>query len=286
MLDQGFSIHYLVMRVAVLALTMGSPSLAKAYDPGHSPRAVEEKPQALREVGIEEHLGDPIDTNLEFVDEDGRSRALRELIKGDKPVLLTFVYYGCPSLCNYHLTGLTAVAKAVPLNIGAEYQFIAVSIDPQETPDLAKQKKENYLKEYGRAVGPGGWHFLTGREENIQALAKQVGFNYHWDTASQQWAHAAAAYVLTPEGKISRYLYGIEFKPQDLRLALLEAGDGRIGTIIDRLVLFCFQFDPAKNRYTLYAYNIMRAGAGITVLILLLLMWPYWLRLKREKEQH
>jgi protein SCO1/2 len=285
MLALRISPSAILKRATFVVLFLIVLSRAHAYRPGETAAATNETPMALEEVGIQERLGSSIDLDLAFVDQEGKAVTLRDYFVTDKPVLLTLVYYGCGTLCNFHLNGLTEVAKKIPLDVGSDFQVVAVSIDPNEGPPTAQDKLTAILKEYGDRGNASGWHFLTGKEESIKALASQVGFKYRWDEKSDQWAHAAAAYIVTPKGAISRYLYGIDFLPQDLRLSLLEAADGNIGSIVDRIVLFCFQFDPTKNRYTLYAYNIMRAGAGATVVVMLLFFLPFWMRMKREKRK-
>lgn len=194
-------------------------------------------------------------------------------------------YYSCPSLCNFHLNGLNDAFKKLKEPVGKEFNFVVVSIEPKETPELAEQKKANYLKAYGRPEGNDGWHFLVGDEDSVRELAKQVGFGYKWDETQQQWAHAAAAFVLTPEGRISRYLYGIDFSPQTMRLSLVEASNGRIGTLADKLTLFCFHFDPKASKYTLAAFNVVRAGGALMVIILAAFLTPFWFRNRRAEKR-
>lgn len=243
-----------------------------------------ETPKQLEGVGIEEHLGATIDLDLTFKNEQGELVPLRSYFKDHKPVLLSLAYYTCPSLCNFHLNGLLDVFKKLNAPLGHEFNAVVVSIDARETPDVARKKKENYIKSYGRPEGADGWHFLVGEETKIRELAKQVGFNYHWDEEQKQWAHAAAAYVITPEGKISRYLYGIDFDPQTLRLSMVEASSGRVGTLVDKLILYCFHFDPKASKYTLYAFNVMRAGGMAIIVILTAFLVPFWVRNRREGE--
>lgn len=234
-----------------------------------------EVPKELEDVRITERLGESIDLNLEFVNEEGEKNPLKTYFDGKRPVLLTLVYYGCPNLCGLHLNGLATAFKKMDWTLGDEFDTIAVSIDPKEKPILAKMKKENYLKFYDRPSSKNGWHFLTGDESQIQKLAGQVGFGYKWDRATKQWVHQAAAYVLTPEGKISRYLYGIDFASKTVRLSLVEASDHKVGNIVDRIVLFCLHYDPAKGTYSLYALNLVRLMAALMVLILVFALIRY-----------
>lgn len=271
----------IVMLLQVFSL-VGVERAALAYDPKNKPLLAHETPEDLKNIGIEEHLGTELDLSVPFKSDDGRDVKLGEFFDGQKPVLLTIVYYNCPSLCNYHLNGLLDVFKKMDMVAGREFRLVAISMDHRETADVASKKKANYLKEYQRPGAESGWHFLTGTEENIKKIADQVGFKFRWDEQGQQYAHASAAIISTPDGKVSRYLYGIEFPPKTLRLALLEAGEGRVGSLVDQLILFCYQFDPAKNKYTLYAFNLVRLGAILMVLILAVILVPAWLREKRR----
>ena len=241
-----------------------------------------EKPVVLDKIGIEEHLGDKIDLSLPFVDDNGTNVTLADYFKG-KPVHLILVYYNCPTLCNIHMNSLITTLGEFEWAAGDKYEFVVVSIDPEESWKLAQLKKKNYLEMISRPDLEKGWHFLTGKEEHIKKLANQIGFKYEWDVTQQQWAHSAASYVLTPEGKISYYHYGISLVPKVFRLSLVEASQNKIGTIMDKLVLFCLQYDPNKKTYAFYAYNIMRVGAFLTVLIMGIFMFRFW-RKQRQLE--
>lgn len=259
---------------------------AWARDVGSPEAGIEnETPQQLEGVGITEHLGDHVNLDLNFRNEQGEVVPLRTYFKDHKPVLLTMAYYSCPSLCNFHLNGLNDAFKKMSSPIGSEFNVVVVSIEPKETPELASAKKASYIKAYGRPEGAAGWHFLVGDEPQIRELAKQVGFGYRWDEEQKQWAHAAAAYVLTPEGRISRYLYGIDFDPKTVRLSLVEASNGRIGTLVDKLILYCFHFDPKASKYTLYAFNVMRSGSVLVVIVLAIFLAPFWFRNRREEKR-
>jgi protein SCO1 len=268
-------------RVCSLALLLFFTLAGNAYDTkvnvtGH------ELPAELGSVGITEKQGQFIDKTLVFKDEQGRERPIGEFFHRRKPVLLAMVYYNCPSLCNFHLNGLTETMKALKWSTGREFELIAVSMDHNEGPELALAKKHNYLKLYDRANSELGWHFLTGSEANVKALADQIGFKFKWLPEKKQFAHAAVTHVLTPDGKISRYLHGIQPEVATLRMSLLEASNGKIGSIVDQMMMFCFQFNPEKNKYTLYAWNIMRLGAVMTVLLLALFLVPVWWREQRR----
>jgi protein SCO1 len=261
----------------------GGSCLALAHNGLAAEGGVEnELPKQLNNVGITEHLGDSVDLNLKFKDETGAVVPLRSFFKGHKPVLLSLAYYSCPSLCNFHLNGLNDAFKKMKNPVGTDFEFVVISIEPKETPALAARKKEAYLNAYGRTEGNSGWHFLVGDQDQIAQLAKQVGFNYHWDAKENQYAHASAAYMLTPEGRISRYLYGIVFDPETLRLSAIESSSGKIGTIVDRLILFCFHYDPSGSKYTLYAFNMVRIGGALMIAVLAAFLIPFWLRSRRE----
>lgn len=216
-------------------------------------------PPALKGVGIHPELGSPLPLELTFTDETANTVSLKNYFDGNRPVLLALVYYECPNLCNHLLDGTVETFKKLDWTVGKEFKFLAVSIDSRETPTLALKKKENYLK---------GGHFLTGKEENIRSLAKAVGFNYYYDEEIQQYAHAAGLFVFTPQGKLARVLNGIQFSPRDLRLALLEASQGKMGTVVDRLLLLCYRYDPHASKYVLFANNLMRGGGAVTLLAL------------------
>jgi protein SCO1 len=226
-------------------------------------------PKELQEVGITEHLGDLVTASeLTFRNEAGEPVKLSSFLGKEHPVLLTLAYYGCPSLCTLTLNGVVNSLKRLELTPGKQFDVVIVSIHPKETHALASAKKEAMLKAYGKPETAAGWHFLTGDEDQIQRLAKQVGFGYKYDPKQQEYAHSAALYVLTPEGKISRYLYGIDYPPSDVRLALVEASNGKIGTVIDRLLLFCYRYDPQSRKYSVYLTRLMQTAAGLTVLVL------------------
>lgn len=226
-----------------------------------------QRPPMLQGVGIEQRLDEPIPAGLSFRDETGKPVRLGDYF-GKRPLILNLVYYQCPMLCGEVLSGLTSAMGLVNFNLGKDFDVITVSIDPRETPEMAAAKKATFLQRYHRAGAAQGWHFLTGDEPNIQALAKAAGWGYEFDAASGQYAHATAILVLTPEGKISRYLYGVEFPPKDLRLALVEASQSKIGGVVDQVLLYCYHYDPATGKYGAVIVNIMRLAGVVTMLIL------------------
>lgn len=267
--------------MAFALLIAGGPVFAHEGFDGREEPIQNETPAELKDVGIDEHLGEPVDLALTFRDESGKTVPLSSFTSGGKPVLLTLAYFNCPSLCNFHLNGLNDAFKGLKEPLGREFEMVVVSIEPKETFELAAKKKESYIRAYGRPEGAAGWHFLTGDQANITKLAQQVGFKYRWDEKEKQYAHASAAYVLTPEGRISRYMYGIVFDPKVLRLSMIEASNGTIGTLVDKLTLFCFHYDPKASKYTVAAFNVMRAGGGLTVLILACFLLPFWFRSRK-----
>lgn len=230
-------------------------------------------PEVLKEITIEQRLGAQVPLDAVFRDETGRAVKLGEYF-GKKPVVLSLVYYECPMLCNQVLNGLVGTMEALKFTAGKEYDVVTVSFDPRETPELAARKKETYLKRYGRDGAAGGWHFLTGDKAEIDKLTEAVGFGYAWDTKSNQFAHASAIMVATPEGKLSHYFYGIEYAPKDVRLGLVEASAGKIGSPVDKLILYCYHYNPTTGKFAPVMMVIRTAGivtvVGLAALIFVL----------------
>jgi protein SCO1/2 len=228
------------------------------------------KPKILESVGLDQKLNAQIPLDLTFRDEHGKAVTIRQLMDG-KPAILELVYYMCPMLCTEVLNGTLNSLKEVPLDLGRDFNVITVSIDPTEKPDLAYAKQTMYTGLYGRPGAAQGWHFLTGDEEQIKQLADAVGYRYVRDPATGQFAHAAGVMVLTPEGKISHYLYGIGYRPRDVRLALIEASSGKIGSPVqDAVLLYCFHYDPATGKYGLVIGNVLHIAGALTVLLIVL----------------
>lgn len=239
--------------------------------------------EELELIGIEEHLGEKIDLDLQFTDESGQSVTLGDYFNQDKPVLLSLVYFTCPMLCNLTMNGMNEAFGQLAWLPGDQYEVVSVSIHPEETPELALTKKNNYMNKLNRPGAENGWHFLTGSKESSEALAAQVGFKYFWNEEQQQYAHASAIYILTADGSISRYMYGISFPETDLRLGLVEAGDGKIGSSYDQLLLYCFHYDPDAKGYVAVAGNIMRLGGGVTLAFVILLVGGLFWRERKIK---
>lgn len=238
----------------------------KTYDPSQSePNGL---PKMLQEVGIEQKLNAQIPLETEFKDENGKPVKLGEFFKSGKPVIVALVYYECPMLCNEVLNGLTGGLKAVSFDAGKEFEVVAISFDARENdkPDLAKNKKENYVNRYERAGTAGGWHFLTGTQSSIDAMTKSVGFNYKYDESTNQFAHAGGFLIATPEGKVSKYFYGIEYAPKDIKLGIMESAQSKIGSPVDQLLLYCYHYDPSTGKYGLQILSVIRIFAVITIL--------------------
>ena len=225
------------------------------------------RPPYLTNVGIEQHLDAQVPADLAFVDDEGRQVKLGDYF-GKKPLILNLVYYNCPMLCGETLAGMTGAMKMVKFDLGSQFEVVTVSFNPQETPQLAAEKKKDYVRRYGRPGAAAGWHFLTGSPDSINALTRAVGFQYQYDAAKNQYAHATAIMVLTPQGRISRYFYGVEFPPKDLRMGLVEASEGKIGNAVDQVLLYCYHYDPAVGKYGAVVSNMLKVGGALTILLL------------------
>jgi protein SCO1 len=220
----------------------------------------------------------PLD--LEFRDETGRTVKLAEYFK-DKPVVLSLVYYNCPRLCTQVLNGFLGALRALPMTPGNEFVSLTVSFDPREQPELAAAKKAEYLSHYKKPGAEAGWHFLTGDEASIKALTRAVGFRYIWDPVTKQYAHASGIMVLTPQGKMSRYFYGIEYAPRDLRFGVIDASAGKVGSLADQIILYCYMYDPDRGTYSLILMRVLRIFAVMTLATLLAL----FIYLRRKEKQ-
>ena len=252
-----------------MGVLSGSARVVKA-------QVVKESDKDLDRITVEEHLGDKIPLDLVFNDDQGQPVKLGDYFNQGKPVVLTLGYYECPMLCNLVFNGLSEAVKQIDWVPGTDFQMVTVSINPEETPQLAFAKKENYLKSLGKPVPETGWMFLTGAEDQSRALADAVGFRYFYDAERDQYAHPAVAILVAADGTISRYLYGIDFARQDFRLALLEASEGKIGDTIDRIILYCFHYDPDAEGYVVVAGNVMKLGGVVTMLVLGLFIGALW----------
>jgi protein SCO1/2 len=260
----------------LLLVACGRPltAFAQYAQPPVGPMPTGNSTEVLKKVGIDQRLNSQLPLDARFRDEAGRDVRLGDYFREGKPVVVTLVYYECPMLCNQVLNGTVGAFQALQFTPGREFEVVTVSFDPREGPELAAKKKDAYLKRYRREGAGAGWHFLTGDKEAIDSLAQAMGFHYVWDEQSQQFAHASAIMVATPEGRLSHYFYGIEYSPKDLRLALVEASAGKIGSPVDTLILYCYHYDPATGKFAPVMAVLRAAGvltvAGVVALLLFL----------------
>ncbi|HET8540382.1 MAG TPA: SCO family protein [Anaeromyxobacter sp.] len=274
-------------RLAALAaaLAAAAPAAARAQfwtrPGGEAPPDV--PPAALQDVRIDERLGNRIPLDLELVDGSGAPFALRSAFDGRRPVVLALVYYDCPMLCGLILSGMAKAMRENGLVLGKDFEAVTVSFDPEEKPAQGAERRRGYLQSMGVPDASRVWPFLVGTAEASRALADAVGFHYAKDAATGEWAHLAAIFVLAPDGTVSRYLYGIEYPPKDLRLALVEAADGKVGTSFDRFLLTCYRYDAATRRYEPYALGIVRAGGALVLAALVALIGGLVWRERRAK---
>lgn len=262
--------------VFALTLALAAPAL---HAQGFLTQNPSGRPEVLKNVGFDQKLNSQVPLDINFKDEHGATVTLRQLIQ-NKPAILTLVYYQCPMLCTEVLNATLNTLKEVPMEIGKDFTVITVSIDPTEKPILAEAKHTMYAGLYGRPGAVNGWHFLTGDEPQIKELAAAVGFRYVYDQQSSQFAHASGIMVLTPEGRVSRYFYGIAYPPRDVRLGLVEASEGRIGSVVDTILLFCYHYDPETGKYGVVILNVVRIAGGLTVFLIALMVFVF---LRRER---
>lgn len=241
-------------------------------------------PDQLREVSFEQRLGEPLPLHLTFRDETGHTVRLSDYF-GTTPVLLTLAYHRCENLCPLVLNGLVQTLRTLSLSVGEQFQVVTLSIDPQDTPTLAAERKAHYVQQYGRPGAARGWHFLTGEAEAIQQLAQAAGFRYTYDAASDQFAHASGFVLLTPQGVLARYMFGLEYAPRDVRLGLIEAAAHTIGSPIDQLLLLCYHYDPHTGTYSLAIMHTLRLAGGATVLTLGVFIGVLWRRERVSSHQ-
>jgi protein SCO1/2 len=254
------------------ALTLGLAATvaAQSNDPTINPSAgipSSQMPSVLKDVSFEQRLNERLPLDLPFKDEDGRDVRLGAFF-GERPVILAFVYYECPMLCTQVLNGLESSLRVLNESVGQEFDVVTVSFDPRETPVLASGKKKTYLDRYKRPASTPGWHFLTGTEASIKALTDAAGFHYTWDDKTQQFAHPSGIVIATPDGRLSRYFFGIEYASRDVKFALIESSAGKIGNAIDQLLLYCYHYDPATGSYGFVAMGAVRIGGAVTLIAL------------------
>lgn len=257
----------------------------KTYDPSQSVGTG--LPDALQKIGIEQKLGEQLPLETMVTREDGQKVKLGSFFESGRPAVLAFVYYECPMLCNEVLNGLTGSLKGLSLDAGKDFDVIAISFDARENEklDLARNKKAAYVERYGRAGSAGGWHFLTADQASIDAITQAAGFSYRWDEKSSQFAHAGGVMVVTPQGKMSRYFYGIDYSPRDLKMGVIESASGKVGSTADQLLLYCYHYDPATGKYGLAILRLIRAGAVATLLGLGLMGFVFWRRGKKVNSE-
>jgi protein SCO1/2 len=248
-------------------------------------QVIQDSVDELQRIDVVEHLGDHIDLNHHFVDPNGNDVHLARYFNQGRPVILVLGYYECPMLCNLVFNGLSTGLKTLDWTAGKEYQVLTVSIDPREDRKLAYAKQQNYVNSLGENVPDSGWVFMVGDSAESASLADELGFKYWYDEARDQYAHPAVVFLLTEDGTISRYLYGIEFKQQDLRLGLLEASEGKIGNTVDRIILYCFHYDPEAKGYVVFAGNVMRIGGVVTLVILAVFVFVMFRRERRRRKK-
>jgi len=238
-------------------------------------------PAILSKVGITQNLNAQIPPDLVFRDETGKSVRIGDFF-GKKPIVFSLVYFDCPALCTEVLNGELRTMKAISLDLGKDFDAVTVSFEPRDTPALAKAKRDVYASQYGRPDAADHWHFLTGEQQSIDALTNVAGFHYAYDSSIRQYAHAAAILVLTPDGRIDRYFYGVQYPARDVRLGLVEASEGKIGTLTDHALLYCYQYDPMTGKYGVVVMNVLRAAGGLTVLLLGIFMTLMFLRERKR----
>jgi protein SCO1 len=279
----------LKLLVLISFLIFGNAALAQKNEHYNSPLYAPRKydpsqttssglPKALKEVGIEQKLGEQLPLDAEFKNENGQTVKLGEYFKKEKPVILALVYYECPMLCNEVLNGLTGSLKGISFDAGQEFDVVAISFDTRENdkPGLAQNKKDSYLKRYGRENTADGWHFLTGTQSEIDKVTNAVGFNYQWDERTEQFAHAGGIMVATPDGKLARYFYGIDYAPKDLKFGIMESADGRVGNPAEQLFLYCYHYDPSTGSYGLAILKVLRVAAIFTILGIGGMLFVFW----------
>lgn len=246
------------------------------------PAAAQQLPRELQGVDVIEHLGEYVDLDVPFVDEQGNAVKLRDYFATDRSVILTLNYYNCPMLCSMQLNALIDGLRELAWAPGQNYRVVTISIDPREGPELAAAKREAYLESLGRGDNVE-WSFLTGTEASIRSVSDQVGFGYRYVREIDEYAHPAAIFVLSPEGRISRYLYGLQYRPFDLRMAIMEAGEGKVGTTVDRIILSCFHYDSSSNSYAVFAFGVMRISGVLSVILLGGFLGLLWIRDMRRR---
>lgn len=279
--QQGSAARVVVM--ALVGLCLASAMLQGQVQEQPAPGLVSstQMPGALQGVGIEQKLGGQVPLDTVFTDENGRETALGDLL-GERPAILTFVYYECPMLCPMILSALVTNLRIVPFDVGKEFDVIVVSFDPGEGPEQSAPVRETVLKSYERPDTDAGWHFLTGDEDSIRRLTEAAGVSYAYVPEDDEYAHASGIVIVTPEGKISQYYLGVDFPARDIRLSLVEASSNRIGSVVDQMLLYCYRFNPQLGKYTAVTMRILRLTGAVFTLGLATFLWIMW---RRERAQ-
>ena len=284
----------LILAIAVLGVVSAHAQKAEHYNsPLYSPRYYDPAestpngmPDALQKVGIDQKLGDQMPLDAEVRNEDGKIVKLGDYFNSGRPVIIAFVYYECPMLCNEVLNGLTGSLKGINLTAGKDFDVVAISFDARENdkPDLAKNKKASYVERYGRPGTENGWHFLTATQDSIDKMTQAAGYKYLWDEKTQQFAHVGGIMIATPEGKLSRYFYGIDYAPLDLKFGLMDSAQQKIGNPAERLLLYCYHYDPASGKYGFVILRAMRLAGVATIAALGAMIFIFWRRNKNKQE--
>jgi protein SCO1/2 len=246
-----------------------TPNFLKGFNGDAQGVVSSERPAILKDVSFRQRLNETLPLDAAFLDENGRSVRLGDYFGGSKPVVLAFVYYQCPMLCIQVMNGISSSLRALPFEAGKDFDVVLISFDPRDTPAAAAEKKRTHLDYWAAQSTASGWHLLTGDESTIARVTAAAGFSYQWDDLTQQFAHVSGVLVVTPDGRLSRYFYGVEYSPKELRLALVESGQGQIGSVIDELLLYCYHYDPASGRYGVIVMNLIRVGGVLTVAFIL-----------------
>lgn len=263
---------------ALLCLPAVNAAWAQGMKPSAAPGDLPPTPPDVEDLNPVEKLQQQVPPELLFTDEKGNPVRLGDYFNKDRPIILNLQYFSCPMLCGVIMNGMTEGLKHLAWTAGQEFEILSVSFDARENSRLAMLKKQNYLREYERPAADKGWHFLVGKEDQIKTLCDAVGYRFRWDNAQNQFAHPAVLILLTPQGKVSRYLYGVTFDPTTLRLSLVEASQGKVGTTTDRILLYCFHYDAAEGRYTMAARRLMSTAGAVMILIMGLWLVPRWVR--------
>lgn len=252
---------------ALVAVVLCAPAWGQFSEPPPAAIPASQRPPGLKNVAIEQHLNEQLPLDVTFRDETGKTVKLGDYF-GKEPVVLSFVYYKCPLLCGEVMAGMASALRVLSFQMGKDYQVVTVSFNPNETPEIATAAKAQYVQRYGKPGAAEGWHFLTGQQASIDKLTKAAGFDYEYDPKSGQYAHATGIMIVTPQGKIAQYYYGVEYPPKDLRLGLIQASQGKIGNLVDQVLLYCYHYDPDTGKYGAIISRVLQLAGAATILVL------------------